>query len=55
MPNELSDNDLRELLELCEKRNCTVCGEERRIVSKVGPIEIKESCGNKCTKGYVRP
>jgi len=35
-------------------RACLVCSEQRRIVGKVGPLEIKENCPNKCGIGYVR-
>ena len=55
MPNnQLSDERLREMLELCEKRNCTVCGEERQVIAKVGPFLIKEPCKNACAGGYVK-
>ena len=37
-----------------ETRPCLLCERAVLVVGKVGPIDIKEPCPNKCATGYVR-
>lgn len=38
-----------------QRRECLMCGRDCAIVRKVGPLELKEPCPNKCGAGYVKP
>ena len=36
-------------------RSCLMCKAVRRVIAKVGPLEIKEPCPCKCGPGYFEP
>lgn len=37
------------------ERTCMMCDEVRRVIAKVGSIDIKEPCPCKCGPGYFEP